>query len=359
MQENLAIVRALGRCFRHDQVSLYYEGEINDAYTHALIQLANYDLGTTPRKRMSYLMAESFQNIVRHHDQSLSNLRGSMFGVRGIHPYLHIFSTNLVNDEARDNLERKLNHINELSQEQMRDYYQEVLQNGEISEKGGAGLGLIEMARKSKNPLQVEFSEIRDGVHGFNMQIDLLIDKTIAPEDREAPMSIEENTELHQLVEAHDIIFIYHGNFSDEITKPMLNVLKGNTTANGQSHPPLHDAAMELMNNMARHAAERRGMQKGLFCMKKTKRGYFLSAGNYLHDDGTSFSAILDRINRLTPAQLESEYLQKKRGLPTSDGVPDGLGLIALRKQIHGQLHYAVREDKVGPYVIVGVEVLV
>jgi hypothetical protein len=48
------------------------------------------------------------------------------------------------------------------------------LNNGELSEKGGGGLGLIDIAKKSRNKLQYSFREIDEDYSFFTLTVKIL-----------------------------------------------------------------------------------------------------------------------------------------------------------------------------------------
>ena len=63
-------------------------------------------------------------------------------------------------------LQSKIDKVNSLSKEELAVYYREVLSSNELSEKGGAGLGIIDLARKSGNKIAYEFNAV-DGNFTF------------------------------------------------------------------------------------------------------------------------------------------------------------------------------------------------
>ena len=65
------------------------------------------------RKKISFLLAESFQNIVRHGDKdAMKDDEASMFGVRQRGRVLMIYSSNVVDAPTKEILERSLNKVN-------------------------------------------------------------------------------------------------------------------------------------------------------------------------------------------------------------------------------------------------------
>jgi hypothetical protein len=61
-----------------------------------------------------------------------------------------------------------------MDKEELREYYQLSLNNAMVSNKGTAGLGMIDIARKSGNKLDFEFLKINEETSFFclNVKID-------------------------------------------------------------------------------------------------------------------------------------------------------------------------------------------
>ena len=68
-------------------------------------------------------------------------------------------------------LRGKMDKVNSLTPEELKQYYKEVLNNGTMSEKGGGGLGMIDIARKSGQKLDYEFLPIDDVFAFFTLTI--------------------------------------------------------------------------------------------------------------------------------------------------------------------------------------------
>ena len=68
----------------------------------------------------------------------------------------------------------RISKINELSETELRDLYRDTLNNEQRTAKGTAGLGFIDIARKSQNKLEFEFIEVdeKTGFFCLNVTID-------------------------------------------------------------------------------------------------------------------------------------------------------------------------------------------
>ncbi len=357
MTKSLQITGLLRKCFDADKICIFYRGNFDDIFTDKLVSLADLDVEKKAKKRISFLMYESFQNIVRHGNDDISGKNDSLFGIRAVTPFSHIFSSNHINEKDKTFLEEKLGAINKLDKEQIRVLYTKVLEEGSLSHKGGAGLGLIEMAKKSEKPLQTEFKKLDDNIFAFNLQIDLIVDEIANAEQKNNPIAIEENTAMYDLMVDNNMIFLYKGEFSDETISPMLNILEGNTANTNQSIGyKIYHAAVELMQNVVRHSAS--SEKEGIFAINKTENGYFLCTGNYISTEAHLIEEHVKKLNGLNKEELDALYRKQLKASTLLPGNNAGVGLIDLRRSFMTPLEIKISEDKKGNYLTIGIEIL-
>jgi len=72
-----------------------------------------------------------------------------------------------------ERLKKNLEHINGLDKDGLKELYKEIIKNTTISEKGGAGLGFVDMARKSGGKLQFEFPEMNADYCFFCLKVNV------------------------------------------------------------------------------------------------------------------------------------------------------------------------------------------
>ena len=70
-------------------------------------------------------------------------------------------------------LNQAVNRLNNVDADGVKKIYLETLTNGEISKKGGAGLGIITMAMKSKNKILLNSLPIDDKFSLLTLEIKL------------------------------------------------------------------------------------------------------------------------------------------------------------------------------------------
>jgi len=92
--------------------------------------------------------------------------RSSVLTVRVTETGYEVSAGNYVGKDKVEWLRQRIQEINELSADRLRELYRSVLATDERSERGGGGLGFIDMVRKSGNPVQFEFHPVDDD-HSF------------------------------------------------------------------------------------------------------------------------------------------------------------------------------------------------
>ncbi|REJ82903.1 MAG: hypothetical protein DWQ44_01950 [Bacteroidetes bacterium] len=117
------------------------------------------------KKKMYNILVESLQNIFHHLDDFEGNTEHSktreaifLVSFNKENGY-EIHTGNYLYANQAESLRQKLEHINSMDAGQLKEYYRTKLNETSFSEKGGAGLGFIDMARKSGNKLDYKFHD--------------------------------------------------------------------------------------------------------------------------------------------------------------------------------------------------------
>lgn len=153
-----------------------YTGILNPESLGALLALSEQAVqsSTSQRKitrRVVSVLIESLQNVSRH---------GHIDDSGDIHLYLTIESTplgfhiqcgNWVDFDMAAVLREQLAGVNGLSHQELRKKYVETLAEGQMSSRGGAGLGLLSIAKKSQGPINYEFSERGENLFLFTLGV--------------------------------------------------------------------------------------------------------------------------------------------------------------------------------------------
>src|SRR5882724_2821195 len=79
----------------------------------------------------------------------------------------HMLNSNM------EKLKNRIDEINAMTKEELKTHYLESLKSTELSAKGGAGLGMIDIARKSGNKLEYRFDPLNDRISFFSLMISI------------------------------------------------------------------------------------------------------------------------------------------------------------------------------------------
>jgi len=86
----------------------------------------------------------------------------------------NIVTGNYILTERVESLRSKIDHVNSLDRDGLKTLYKEVLNNDERSQKGGGGLGIIDIARKSGQNLVYDFMEVDNKYSFFSLYINIV-----------------------------------------------------------------------------------------------------------------------------------------------------------------------------------------
>ncbi len=133
------------------------------------------------KKKVFNVLVECLQNLYHHIDEAdeektrnLIESKSALFMIAKKDDSFVIQTGNYIDVSQAEELKMRLDQINSLDKDELKKLYQEVLNNGSMSDKGTAGLGMIDIARKSGNPLEYQFLPISDTQKFFclNIKID-------------------------------------------------------------------------------------------------------------------------------------------------------------------------------------------
>jgi hypothetical protein len=127
-------------------------------------------------KKVLLVMIETLENIMKYREYP-SNVNGdegsfiSLFAVTKEGDRYFISSANTLERRNIPALEGKLIYLNTLTPQGLKEFYKETITNGQFSEQGGAGLGLIEMAKISGNKIDYHFKPVDEMYATFHLKI--------------------------------------------------------------------------------------------------------------------------------------------------------------------------------------------
>jgi len=129
------------------------------------------------RKKILNIMVESLQNLFHHSDdvpEDLVETLGKRYGIvvitRKEDDFLLTVGNFVLTDKVKF-LTEKIEKINTLSELELKEMYKYILNYQKLSSKGGGGLGLIDMARKSDKKLEYKFYPYNEKYFFYRLDI--------------------------------------------------------------------------------------------------------------------------------------------------------------------------------------------
>ncbi len=179
-------IYSIYQMMERDHIILSFKGHITKELMASVYQimesrLESIDEDPKKKKKVYNILVESLQNIYHHMDEMQqeddpedSTSRDAMFMiVRGEDGIYKIHTGNYVLQNNRYLLATRFNQINAMTPEELRAHYVDRLNTTEISAKGGAGLGIIDIARKSGNKLGYSFNAVNEKYCFFSLIVSI------------------------------------------------------------------------------------------------------------------------------------------------------------------------------------------
>ncbi len=182
--DNFSVTEIKAR-LTENHINMVYRGMLSqEILTLIGQQLKNSLSNRLVSKRLFAIAVEVCQNI--HHyssERSCSDKEQKEIGIGTIafgksESHHMIFSGNYIDKDLKKIIIERVNIINALSTNELRDFYLKQRKEPQIGNKPGANLGFIDVKRKSGNPLEIEFIHSNDQNRVFFI-LSVRVDKSI------------------------------------------------------------------------------------------------------------------------------------------------------------------------------------
>ncbi len=345
---------SLYKDFTNEKLSLAYFGVFNDQITKMLIDLCADSVSKTKHlsklsRKASFLVAESFQNIIKHgiiEKDNISVIQYSkdFFQISILEDRVVISSANVIEDSNVDKLNKNIDYINSLNSDELRNYKKERLVKGTLSEKGGAGLGLIEMVRKSGLPLKKHFISLTEG---YSLVI-LNIEVPILNDLGEHKVDIDRIGKLYKRLVEDGILMIYKGDFSSTSNSYLIDMLNNNFIKDNKissNNIKKIIAIIEVLQNVSKHGKKIDGSIKGIFALSLIDNDLYIECGNFVkREDYNELKKNLETIKSGSIDDIEKMYAEKMAVLYMSDNDNAGIGMLEIARFTKNTFTYSFIE---------------
>jgi hypothetical protein len=165
---------SLKEYFDHQGIFFCFTGPISQNLVAEMAGLLKQKMSMQNANKMAILrvfavVVESAQNILRYSAEKINQdpfsgqvqeLRVGIIAVGYEQGKFFVVTGNMVENASIENLRTRLTHLQTLNAEELKAWYLDQRKSAVPSDSKGAGLGLIEMARKASQPLTFEFKTL-------------------------------------------------------------------------------------------------------------------------------------------------------------------------------------------------------
>lgn len=352
----MELIKKLRNKLLNEHLMFAYRGEVTGDNSVALLLLLEKEMELSEfsllgRKRLFMFVLENLQNITRHASTERDEVTSLVVYNKTADGYT-VSTGNVLKKREIKGLRQNLEKINSLDPESIREVYKAMLQDSNIGHKGGAGLGLIEMARKTGNKLDYDFLPIDESYSYF------ILSKTVdagghginRPET-DTPFNGQKIAQLEHMMKSNNIYFLWAGVMSHAISKELLNFSETTMLEAEQEHN-LHKRVfatlIELLQNVTQHspgfeAEKNYGVPVAM--IRKTSSSYIITSGNLIRKSEIDhLRQKLDLVNKYDEEGLKSLLKVALEGQDMTQISTGYMGLLEMARRSGQKLRYTFDE---------------
>ncbi len=338
---------------QQENLEYIYRGDFDISITDNILGLAEESLHianhkTVIKKRVYFVLVEGLQNITRHQQEKLGgeSIEPGLFVLQRRENSYFVTTGNVIKQEEVANLKEQLDIINTLDKKELKEYSMSCLEGGKLSDKGGAGLGLIEIARKSSGFLSYNFVKLDEDYYYFYLLVEVKFnaDKP-SLSISEGKVSLITVESLHSILKTENITLNYSGIFNQSNMVNLLNIVK-TQMRNTIIGAKMFSIVIEMLQNLVKHADHFQINnivgKYGIFFIAETTDNYILTTGNYIYNYKVdSLKEYIDFVNSLDDDELNEQYNVKlsSRSVQSIENSAQ-LGIMDIKMKSKKELHY-------------------
>jgi hypothetical protein len=350
------ITRKIHDTMKKERLLFAFRGNVTDKNSLPLLTLLENEMkddsyGLTGRKRLFMYVLESLQNIAKHGDH-VNNGRMSLVTYSKTADGYTITTGNLIASGQVDNLRSRLEKVNKLDIIEIKELYKQILNTAEFSEKGGAGLGLIEMAVKTGNRLDYDFKSVDKDFSYF------ILSKTVdssgmGVHSGDTDITFKSNSfgQLENIMSENNIYMIWSGHITSGIGEEVLSLTETRLVeedVDSRLRRRVYNIMVEILENVqkynpGRESEEKYGMPVAMVRLEDGK--FVLTTGNLIVNTTVSeLKHKLDTINNNDRVGLRELFYKSLSEQSIDTDSTGNMGLIEMARKSGSKLNFQFGE---------------
>jgi len=148
---------------------VYHSGNVSSQDVDRVLSVIETELEGENKnivKKILFLSVESLQNIIHHSDKNTKSETFAYFQLIKEDEFYLIKTGNLITNEKTEGLKKRMECILSSTVEEIKEKILNRIQNSEFSEKGGAGIGLLSIKKKTGEGMSYNI-EVFEGDYNF------------------------------------------------------------------------------------------------------------------------------------------------------------------------------------------------
>jgi hypothetical protein len=137
-------------------------------------KLVSLHANTRKKKHIINILIECLQNMIYHGNEGVSvgpTDNGCLVALGQDEQSYFVWTGNHIANTDVSTLQQRLDEVIALSADDLHSLYLAQLERGELSDKGGAGLGIIRILRESGQQMAYTISKINESYSFFSLQV--------------------------------------------------------------------------------------------------------------------------------------------------------------------------------------------
>lgn len=341
----------LFKAIQKDRLNYVYRGKFTKEMTQNIVELIESNLLSNEDERavnrkVYHVMVEGLQNITRHQAEIQHNMGQSygLFALKKEEKKYYLTTGNIVENKDINDLSCKIDKLNQLDNAQLKNYHKEILKHGEMSEKGGAGLGLIDIARRAGSRLLYTFNKVNSKLSYFYLHTEITPTSSIKSADKSSLHSFFDYQQLHPMLNNENILMVFNNTFNQGNLLDILSFVEKQMSQISKTKRKMFNILIEMFQNITKHGAEyeqTKDGKSGIFYLAETRHHYCLTTGNYIENKNIRhLRGRLNYLNKLDIGELKDFFEKRLFDFDINSVSSAGLGLIDLRIKSEEKLDF-------------------
>ena len=310
----------------------YYHGNYSEGPTSFITQILENNIiksnNASQLRKFLFILVEAVQNVEKYGTSTDRSKDISLAWSDG--HFYYILTQNLVSKSAEKVLKERFESLLNKTIEELNNDYLQQLEIGERTEKG-AGLGLIEIVRKTNSRVQYQFLEHDNECSIYKLCVALPVDKRSDSSEIDLQSVQKFGDELQDHFERNKSTLFYSGDFSNVFLKTqlqMLSIMKGQAK---NLDKKTHHVLIELIQNINRHGYRSNDKINAKLLIEWLKEGISITTINDI--DIFNVELLKDKVDKLQHStNTELQKMSQEQLADMSEN--NGLGLLDIANLI-------------------------